>query len=86
MADKKNYAYSGYPFPKTPSNWNQEERQFARGLESVFDEMYISGMLKKAYPIGIVVLTGTNQVPFSFGKWVSVSTGISGVYGWKRKA
>lgn len=87
MSERKINTYSSsYPFPKTPNNWDQEGKQFAQGLQNLFDQIFGTTILRKAYPVGIVVLTGANQAPFSFGKWTSVSTGISGVYGWKRTA
>lgn len=76
--------YASYPFPKTPEKWDREERLFAQGLQNIIDDIYGTSILRKVYPVGIVVLSGANQAPFSFGKWTSVSTGMSGVYGWKR--
>ena len=76
---------TGYPFPAIPSSWSQEGQQFARGLRFLFDRIFGQQItVKDVYPVGIIVLTGADEAPFSFGEWTAVSTGISGVYGWKR--
>lgn len=71
------------PFPAIPNRWTSEERLFGQGLNTLLDQIQLRNW-QKAYPVGIVVLTATNVKPFDFGEWESVSTGISGVYGWKR--
>lgn len=71
------------PFPTIPNKWTTEERLFGQGLNTLLDQIQLRNW-QKAYPVGIVVLTATNTKPFDFGEWESVSTGISGVYGWKR--
>ena len=85
MSERRQVAV-GYPFPKIPEKWGQEERTFAQGIHNLFDQIFGKMSLQKIYPVGIIVFTGANQAPFSFGKWTSVSTGISGVYAWKRTA
>lgn len=73
----------GVPFPAIPGRWLGEELSFAQGLRRMLEQIQ-STVWRKAYPVGIVVLTSDNQKPFTFGAWESVTTGISGVYGWKR--
>ena len=85
MSEKKQIAV-GYPFPNIPAKWTHEERMFAQGLHSLFDQIFGRFSLQKVYPVGIVVFTGADQAPFSFGKWTPLSTGITGVYAWERTA
>lgn len=73
----------GIPFPNIPTRWNDEERRFAQGLRDLLEMAFSRSA---TYPIGIVVLTSKNTKPFSFGTWEAVTTGITGVYGWKRTA
>lgn len=76
---------TGYPFPVIPGNWSEDGRRFAQGLRYLFDQLFGRQItLKDVYPVGTVVFTGANEAPFSFGEWTAVSSGISGVYGWKR--
>ena len=71
------------PFPNIPSKWSDEEKRFANGLREMFDRVFSRNA---TYPVGIVVLTSNDKKPFTFGEWEAVTTGITGVYGWKRKA
>lgn len=71
---------SGISFPALPSRWGQEERNFAFGLRSLFEQ----NRWQRAYPVGIVVLSSRDQKPFTFGEWESITTGITDVYGWRR--
>jgi hypothetical protein len=88
--------FANYTFPAIPGRWSEEDRHFAMGLRYLFDRLF-GGMLSRddvrsivdtklpeIYPVGIVVLTGEEEPPFSFGEWTAVTTGITGVYGWKR--
>ena len=75
-----------YPFPKIPDRWGEQERNFAFGLQHLFDQLFGKVSLQKIYPVGIIVFTGDNAAPFKFGTWEAVTTGISGVYAWKRTA
>lgn len=86
MSERRKPAAVGYPFPKTPDGWNHEERQFAQGIHQLFDTIFGRMSLQKIYPVGIIVFTGADKAPFSFGKWTAVTTGITGVYAWKRTA
>lgn len=76
----------GIPFPLLPTRWGEEERRFAFGLRDLFEQL----RWQRAYPVGMVVLytredEESNPVkPFAFGEWERITTGISGVYGWKR--
>lgn len=70
-----------YPYPPMPKHWNQEERSFYIGVRRLFDQLFSKNSM---YPIGIVVFTATENKPFSFGVWEQITTGITGVYGWKR--
>lgn len=76
----------GYPFPKTPERWGAEEKQFAQGVHDLFDQIFGRLSPQKLYPVGIIVFTGSEQAPFSFGKWTEVPAGIANVYAWKRTA
>ena len=72
-------------FPPIPSRWGQEEHRFAMGLRDLFDSI----RWQRAWPVVSVALStktdgNTPVKPFSFGKWEQISTGITGVYGWKR--
>lgn len=84
--DRRKQAAVGYPFPRIPDSWDQQERHFAQGIQSLFDQIFGRISLQKIYPVGIVVFTGADQAPFSFGTWAAVTTGITGVYAWKRTA
>jgi len=76
---------TGYTFPNVPQGWTQDGKHFAIGLRSLFDRIFGTMItLKDVYPVGIIVLTGADEAPFSFGEWTAVTTGITGVYGWKR--
>ena len=77
---------TGLPFPMIPERWGEEGRRFALGLRDLMEQI----RWQRAYPVGIVVMSvrkaeNDNPVkPFTFGDWESVTTGITGVYGWKR--
>lgn len=86
MSETRKQTAVGYPFPVIPQRWDDEERRFARGLHELFDQIFGRMSLQKIYPVGIIVFTGANKAPFSFGKWSAVTTGITGVYAWKRTA
>ena len=74
-----------YPFPTIPQKWTQEEKHFATGIRRIFDIIFATNTFTKlAYPVGAVYLTTKDKVPFTFGTWSSVTTGITGVNGWKR--
>lgn len=76
---------TGYSFPNIPKSWSQDGQHFAMGLRYLFDRLFGQQItLKDVYPVGVVVLTGADEAPFSFGEWTAVTTGITGVYGWKR--
>lgn len=76
----------GLSFPLLPARWGDEERRFANGLRELLEQI----RWQRAYPVGIVVMSSRKDgndnpiKPFSFGEWETVSTGITGVYGWKR--
>lgn len=76
----------GIPFPLLPIRWGEDERRFCFGLRDLIEQT----QWKRAYPIGIVIFSSRvdsddNPIkPFAFGEWESVTTGITGVYGWKR--
>lgn len=72
--------HDGLPFPMLPSRWGEEERRFALGIRGLLEQ----NRWQKAYPVGIVVLSAEEEKPFTFGEWEGISTGITGVYGWKR--
>lgn len=74
---------STIPFPPIPERWNEDGKRFAMGLRGVLDQMQ-ARLWQRALPVGIVVLTAENEKPFEFGKWESVQTGMTGIYGWKR--
>lgn len=82
----KRTAETGLTFPDIPESWGDESRRFALGLRDLFEQI----RWQRAYPIGIVVMSvrkneSNNPVkPFTFGEWEQITTGISGVYGWKR--
>jgi hypothetical protein len=95
----RNQSYQTYAFPNIPKNWNEDDKQFAHGLRQLFDRLFgrmvtqrdIDNAVKDkvtlsdAYPVGIVVLSDDgNAAPFEFGEWTAVTSGITGVYGWKR--
>lgn len=84
MQDRRKQIMTGYPFPRIPANWNEEERRFGFELKNLFDQIFGRFNLQKIYPVGIIVLSGDNKAPFSFGKWEEVNIGISGVYAFKR--
>ena len=77
---------TGYPFPRIPDNWNDEERRFGFELKNLFDQIFGRFSPQKIYPVGIIVLTTSDKAPFSFGKWEDVDLGFTGVYAWKRTA
>lgn len=72
-----------FPFPNVPPNWNDNSRQFALGLRNLIEQIQAKGW-QRAYPVGSVYLTTKTERPFTFGKWETISTGITGVNGWKR--
>ena len=76
----KGNVHEALPFPILPNKWGEEERRFALGLRGLLEQ----NRWQRAYPVGIVVLSVKSDKPFTFGEWESVTTGISGVYGWKR--
>ena len=82
----KNQYYQGYPFPNVPKGWSEDGKRFAQGLRYLFDQLFARKQVSMddVYPVGVVVLTGDEESPFSFGEWTAVTTGITGVYGWKR--
>lgn len=81
----RNHSYQNYPFPNVPQGWSDDGKQFAKGLRFLFDQLFGKQIsLKDVYPVGVIVFTGANEAPFSFGEWTAVASGISGVYGWKR--
>lgn len=71
------------PFPPIPNGWSPEGHQFAVGLRSLLDQIQTRGW-QRAWPVGSVALTATDERPFAFGEWESVQTGMTGIYGWKR--
>lgn len=83
---------TGYPFPNIPGGWSEDGKRFAQGLRFLFDRIFgqmvtkkdINALREEIFPVGIVILTGSNEAPFSFGTWTAVTTGITGVYGFKR--
>jgi hypothetical protein len=84
MAGKRVYD-PGYIFPAIPGRWASEEKQFALGLRGLFDKLFArKAVPEECFPVGSIVLTAEEQAPFAFGTWEAVSTGIQGVYGWKR--
>lgn len=70
----------GIPFPMVPQRWGEEERRFAFGLRDLIEQI----RWQRAFPVGIVIMSAKQDKPFAFGEWESITTGISGVYGWKR--
>lgn len=70
----------GIAFPQIPERWNDDSRHFAMGLRDLFEQTH----WQKAYPVGIVVLSVNEKKPFAFGEWEEITTGITGVNGWKR--
>jgi len=74
---------TGPAFPQIPPRWNEESRQFALGLRYVIEQVQ-ARVWQRAYPVGAVFLTVNNTKPFTFGEWEAITTGITGVYGFKR--
>ena len=72
-----------YQYPMLPERWNQEERNFYIGIRRLFDQLFSKN---GTYPVGIVVFTAEDRKPFTFGQWEKVTTGITGLYAWKRLA
>lgn len=73
----------GPGFPQIPPRWNEESRMFALGLRNALEQIWAK-VWQRAYPVGAVVLTANEEKPFTFGKWESITTGITGINGWKR--
>lgn len=77
---------AGLAFPNPPERWGSDERRFWAGLRDLMEQI----QWRRAYPIGIVALSaktdenGNPARPFSFGEWELVTTGMTGVYGWRR--
>lgn len=86
MAGQRRPLSTGIPFPIIPESWSEDGRRFAFGLRDVLEQI----RWQRAWPVGIVVLStktdeNDNPVrPFLFGEWEQVTTGITGVYGWRR--
>ena len=74
---------AGPEFPMLPSRWGDEERRFALGLRDLIEHIRYRAW-QRAWPVGSVVLTVNEENPFSFGVWEEITTGITGVSGWKR--
>lgn len=70
----------GISFPLPPARWNEDERRFADRIRELMEQI----RWQRAYPVGVVVLSTKEEKPFTFGEWESVTTGITGVNGWKR--
>lgn len=74
---------TGPEFPMLPTRWGEEERRFALGLRDLIDFVRYRAW-QRAWPVGSVFLTVGEDKPFTFGSWEEVTTGITGVSGWKR--
>lgn len=74
---------SGPEFPMIPQRWGHEEHQFALGLRSLIEYIQLR-VWQRAWPVGSVILTVGEEKPFTFGAWEEITTGITGVNGWKR--
>lgn len=74
---------TGPGFPQIPESWSPDGRRFALSLRSLSEYILTRGW-QRAYPVGAVVFNSEDKRPFSFGEWEAVTTGISGVYGWRR--
>lgn len=79
----KTITETGPGFPQIPESWSPDGRRFAMNLRSLAEYILSRGW-QRAYPVGAVVFNSTNERPFAFGEWETVSSGISGVYGWRR--
>lgn len=79
----KAWTETGPGFPRIPESWSEDGKRFAQALRSLTEYILSQGW-RRAYPVGIVVLTSANEKPFTFGQWEAVTTGITGVYGWRR--
>ena len=66
MSERRQVAV-GYPFPKIPEKWGQEERTFAQGIHNLFDQIFGKMSLQKIIlKIQILKVVGTvlKDTPF----------------------
>lgn len=87
--------YTRFVFPRIPDKWGADERRFASGLRDLFESLFAKkadkmtdsltkALQDQAHPVGSIVLSAEEECPVTYGEWTEVTTGLTGIYAWRR--